>query len=64
MAADPSDETVNTAATHRIEVLGDATPEQVAANPGSHTGRFLEELVEPEVTRTAKRSRKREPVAA
>jgi excinuclease ABC subunit A len=47
------------------EIVATGTPEQVAANPGSHTGRFLEELVEPEVRRTTKRgSRKREPVAA
>jgi excinuclease ABC subunit A len=46
-------------------IVATGTPEQVAANPGSHTGRFLEELVEPEVRRTTKRgSRKREPVAA
>ena len=48
-------------------ISGATRPEQVAANPGSHTGRFLEDLVEPEV-RVAPRSRRRtkgaEPVAA
>ncbi len=42
------------------EIIAAGTPEQVATEPGSHTGRFLEDLVEPAVTRTADR----EPVAA
>jgi excinuclease ABC subunit A len=45
------------------EVLATGTPEQVAATPGSYTGEFLAELVEPEVK--VKRTRKRKaPVAA
>nr|MBA2522536.1 excinuclease ABC subunit UvrA [Solirubrobacterales bacterium] len=49
------------------EIIATGTPEQVATEPASYTGRFLEELVEPEVSRTAaapKKRRKREPVAA
>ena len=42
------------------EIIATGTPEQVATEPGSYTGRFLEELVEPAVRRTADR----EPVAA
>ncbi len=45
------------------EIIATGTPEQVATVPTSYTGRFLEELVEPEVRRGA-RSKKREPVAA
>jgi excinuclease ABC subunit A len=43
------------------EIVATGTPEEVAAAPGSYTGRFLSELVEP-----AKRRRpaRREPVAA
>jgi excinuclease ABC subunit A len=44
------------------EIVATGTPEEVAANPDSHTGRFLEELVEPVVKRAPKR--RREPVAA
>ena len=45
------------------EVVATGTPEEVAAIEGSYTGRFLAELVEPEmkVRRTGKR---KEPVAA
>ncbi|MGI8727474.1 MAG: excinuclease ABC subunit UvrA [Solirubrobacterales bacterium] len=43
------------------EIVATGTPERVAANPDSHTGRFLEELVEPTVTRTSERVN---PVAA
>ena len=48
------------------EIIATGTPEQVAGVPGSHTGRFLSELVEPEAptVRKASRSRKREAVAA
>ena len=48
------------------EIIATGTPEQVAGVPGSHTGRFLSELVEPEAptVRKATRSRKREAVAA
>ncbi|MGB2850734.1 MAG: excinuclease ABC subunit UvrA [Solirubrobacterales bacterium] len=50
------------------EVVATGTPEEVAANPDSYTGRFLEELVEPVVLKTSgKRAagkRKREAVAA
>jgi excinuclease ABC subunit A len=43
-------------------IVATGTPEEVAANPDSHTGRFLEELVEPKVTRRTSK-RRREPVA-
>ncbi len=33
------------------EIIASGTPEQVATEPGSYTGHFLEELVEPAVTR-------------
>ena len=48
------------------EIIATGTPEQVAGVPGSHTGRFLSELVEPEAptVRKSSRSRKREAVAA
>jgi excinuclease ABC subunit A len=48
------------------EIIATGTPEEVAGVPGSHTGRFLAELVEPEAPRVRKasRSRKREAVAA
>ena len=48
------------------EIIATGTPEQVAGVPGSHTGRFLADLVEPEAptVRKASRSRKREAVAA
>ena len=48
------------------EIVATGTPEQVAGVPGSYTGRFLAELVEPD-TPTVKRTaakRKRETVAA
>jgi excinuclease ABC subunit A len=45
------------------EVLATGTPEEVAATPGSYTGEFLADLVEPAVK--VKRTRKRKtPVAA
>ncbi|MCL4286435.1 MAG: hypothetical protein KJ006_02160, partial [Thermoleophilia bacterium] len=43
------------------EIIAAGTPEQVATETGSYTGRFLEELVEPKVERTATQP---EPVAA
>ena len=48
------------------EIVATGTPEEVAANPDSYTGRFLEELVEPVVRRKppAKAGRGREPVPA
>jgi excinuclease ABC subunit A len=47
------------------KVLATGTPEEVAAAPGSYTGEFLAELVEPKVKVTRKRSGKpSEPVAA
>ena len=46
------------------EVIATGTPEEVAAEQTSYTGRFLADLVEPKVTRRRKRSPKREPVAA
>jgi excinuclease ABC subunit A len=45
------------------EVVATGTPEEVAAVPGSYTGSFLAELVEPAKSRRAARKR-REPVAA
>ena len=45
------------------EIVAVGTPEQVATEPASYTGRFLEELVEPEVRR-AGAAGAREPVAA
>ncbi|HYP55247.1 MAG TPA: excinuclease ABC subunit UvrA [Solirubrobacterales bacterium] len=45
------------------EVIATGTPEEVAAVAGSHTGRFLAELVEPAKPKRAARKR-REPVAA
>ncbi|HEY7949895.1 MAG TPA: excinuclease ABC subunit UvrA [Solirubrobacterales bacterium] len=44
------------------EVVATGTPEEVAAVPGSYTGRFLAELVEP--AKPKRTARKREPVAA
>jgi excinuclease ABC subunit A len=47
------------------EVVATGTPEEVAAVPSSHTGRFLAELVEPAKRAKPKRARKRrEPIAA
>jgi excinuclease ABC subunit A len=53
------------------ELIAAGTPEEVAGNPDSYTGRFLRELVEPaepapKPKRAAKKSgkRRREPVAA
>jgi excinuclease ABC subunit A len=45
------------------EVVATGTPEEVAAVPGSYTGHFLAELVEPAKPKRAARKR-REPVAA
>ena len=45
------------------EIIATGTPEQVAAETDSYTGRFLEELVEPQVSRAAKPAPDREPVA-
>jgi excinuclease ABC subunit A len=44
------------------ELVATGSPEQVAAEPGSYTGGFLADLVEPKVRRTQRR--RREPVAA
>ena len=47
------------------EVIATGTPEEVAGNPDSYTGRFLAELVEPsEPAPKPKRTKKRQPVAA
>ena len=43
------------------EIIASGTPEQIATEPASYTGRFLEDLVEPRVER---KSDDREPVAA
>jgi excinuclease ABC subunit A len=40
-------------------VVASGTPEEVAAEPGSHTGEFLAELVEPAAARPARAPRKR-----
>jgi excinuclease ABC subunit A len=45
-------------------IVATGTPEEVAANSDSHTGRFLEELVTPAVRRTTDGSRKREAILA
>jgi len=39
-------------------IVAEGTPEQVAATPGSHTGRFLSGIVEP------KKARRRQRLAA
>ncbi len=44
------------------EIIAVGTPEQVAMEPASYTGRFLEDLVEPTVERSPRKQR--EPVAA
>ncbi len=48
------------------EVVATGTPEEVAANQASYTGRFLRELVTPAKPRARRRvpQRRREPVAA
>jgi excinuclease ABC subunit A len=47
------------------DVVATGTPEQVAAHPGSYTGQFLEQLVEPAKPPARRRAaRAREPVAA
>jgi excinuclease ABC subunit A len=47
------------------ELVATGTPEQVAGSPGSHTGSFLRDLVEPEEPAPKpRRTKKREPVAA
>ena len=48
------------------EVVATGNPEEVAANPASYTGRFLEDLVTPAKPRARRRApqRRREPVAA
>jgi len=43
------------------EIVATGTPEEIATEPASYTGRFLEDLVEPRVARSAD---DREPVAA
>jgi excinuclease ABC subunit A len=45
-------------------VVAEGTPEQVAGNPASHTGRFLRPLVTPEEPTTAKRPARRGRTAA
>jgi excinuclease ABC subunit A len=45
------------------ELVAAGTPEDVAAEPSSHTGRFLADLLELKVKRT-RRAPKRQPVAA
>jgi excinuclease ABC subunit A len=45
-------------------VVAEGTPEQVAANPASHTGRFLRPLVTPEEPTAAKRPARRRRTAA
>jgi excinuclease ABC subunit A len=46
------------------EIVATGTPEQVAAVPGSYTGAFLAELVEPEKPKRAGRKRREAAVAA
>jgi excinuclease ABC subunit A len=45
-------------------VVATGTPEQVAATPGSHTGRFLAEIVEPAKSAPKRRRPPRPKVAA
>src|SRR5262245_8584544 len=45
------------------DVLATGTPEEVAATPGSYTGEFLAELVEPEM-KVRRTGRRKTPVAA
>jgi excinuclease ABC subunit A len=45
-------------------VVASGTPEQVAATPGSYTGRFLAEIVEPEAPAAKRRPRRRVAAAA
>jgi excinuclease ABC subunit A len=42
--------------------MATGTPEQVAATPGSYTGEFLAEMVEPEMN--VRRTRKRKTAVA
>jgi excinuclease ABC subunit A len=46
------------------EVVATGTPEEVAAVPGSYTGRFLAELLEPAKPKRPSARKRREPVAA
>jgi excinuclease ABC subunit A len=45
-------------------VVASGTPEQVAATPGSYTGRFLAEIVEPQAPKKGRRRPGKTPVAA
>ncbi|WP_132427259.1 excinuclease ABC subunit UvrA [Pseudonocardia endophytica] len=45
-------------------VVAEGTPEQIAANPESHTGRFLRPLVEPEEPAAKRPARRRRAAAA
>jgi len=45
-------------------VIAEGTPEQVAANPASYTGRFLRNLVTPEEAPAPKATRRRKAAAA
>ena len=40
------------------EIIATGTPEQIAGVPGSHTGRFLADLVEPEAPTVRNASRR------
>ncbi len=46
------------------EVMATGTPEEVAGIPGSYTGRFLAELVEPATPKASRRKPKKQAVAA
>ncbi|MGZ4277251.1 MAG: excinuclease ABC subunit UvrA [Solirubrobacteraceae bacterium] len=46
------------------QVVASGTPEEVAGTPGSHTGEFLRELVEPAAPKARRGARKGKPVAA
>ena len=46
------------------QVVAAGTPEEVAGTPGSHTGEFLRELVEPGAPKARRGTRRRKPVAA
>ena len=46
------------------ELAEDATPEQVAVDPRSYTGRYLRDVLPSAPTRVSARSRRREAVPA
>jgi excinuclease ABC subunit A len=45
-------------------LVAQGTPEQVAGKPGSHTGRFLAQIVKPAAPRKRRSPRSKMPAAA